>query len=434
MKKPTRKNISSTNLIRVLKEIGRLSFKETETGGTYDFDLAISFLRGEGLDKNIIDQPADKRIGTGLPLNSERSVYSWLSNIVVRGLSIDIDSKPIGKELTGRSFQSAMLHIENCQFSMSDSNMPSFSFPWSGNFRFYRNELKYVGKYPEICTWIFVFGNNSRVAFVENKFHSGSIQINAIAAGTIGSNSPPNKLQHLLFLGNKGIGELQLNCRAGYYEFRGGNRIDQLDLLPGLKIRKDRPEHRFSFYFGPREKIDPDFHHNRHHRILFLFLRERANKKQDSQIVRTLDKYLDRIDYSLTKDQGIRFKDVKNDRTELAQWLGHWQDRFLYGWRKLSSDFYRSWLRPLSAMVLGYLILNAVPWLVVDGFTCSDYIAFCLRSPNKIPFYTDELRLILQSQYDCLPNWRKNILGFVGFLQAISLAMFAIAFRRAIAR
>lgn len=426
MNKKTRRDISSTNLIRVLKEVDRLSCtKKTKSGRSYDYDLAIPFLRGEGLDKNIIHRRTDKGIGTGLPLNSERSTYAWLSNIIVRNLSVDIDSNAIGKEFTEWESAPVMLHFEDCGFENSRSSFPTFVFPWSGAFRFYRNEFKNAGK-PETGCWLFVFGHDSRVMFDKNEFHSVNVQINS---SPVQDHALQDGLDRLSFIGNKGISELQPNCHAKYYEFSGGNRIGQLDLGLGSRLPDNSGGREFSFYFGPREKIDPDFHYNRHHRELFLFLRERANKKQDSQIVRTLDRCLERIEYSLIKDQEIRLKEAGR-----SIWLEYWQDRTLYAMRRLTSDFHRSWLRPLVMIVFGYLGLNAVPWFVIDGFTCSDWISFSLRSIHKVPFYVDGLSEMYGSQYTCLSKNSKNVLRLVGFIQPIWLALLGLVLRKTIAK
>ena len=429
MRKRARENISWYDLIQVLKEFSRLSYKKTDSGGSYDFDRAIPFLRREGLDKNIIEQRRDTGIGKGspLPLNSEKSIYSWmLNNVVVRNLSVDIESRSKSEQLTEwKPDFAAMLHFENCRFN-SDSSMLAFVFPWSGAIRFYRNEFKDTDE-SGIVYWLFNFGHGSQVTFVKNRFHSVNVQIRShpveeqIKIELIG-------LNHLSLLGNKGIGDLQLYCHSEYYELSGVNRIDRLELGKPHSNNDNDKEREFSFYFGPQEKIDPGFHHNRHHRKLFLSLRERANKNQDSQTVRTLDKWLDRIEYSLIRDQGIRLRDG------MFVWLGYWQDRALHAWRRYTSDFYRSWARPLVMIVFGYLALNAVPWFVVDGFTVSDYVSFSLRPINKIPFYTDGLSDIYESQYPCLSYYSKNVLSLAGITQTLWLAVWGIALRKAIAR
>ena len=85
-------------------------------------------------------------------------------------------------------------------------------------------------------------------------------------------------------------------------------------------------------------------------------MREFGVKKQDVELVNALGKQLNRIEYFLTKEQKVSF------RVSRSEWIGYWQDRTLYAWRRWSSDFYRSWLRPLFIGVLGYVALNALPW------------------------------------------------------------------------
>ena len=73
MGEKSRKNISSSDLIQVLQEVGKKSYiNKTATSSSYDFDLAIPFLREHDLDRHICFPSRDKK---RFPLNSEREMY-----------------------------------------------------------------------------------------------------------------------------------------------------------------------------------------------------------------------------------------------------------------------------------------------------------------------------------------------------------------------
>ena len=83
-----------------------------------------------------------------------------------------------------------------------------------------------------------------------------------------------------------------------------------------------------------------------------------------------MDRHLERIDYFLNKSQDSPH--VK----DYGACIEYWQDRILYGWRRWSSDFYRSWLRPLIVILVSYIVLNAVPALFFDGYSISHGLSF----------------------------------------------------------
>ena len=215
-------------------------------------------------------------------------------------------------------------------------------------------------------------------------------------------------LHNVSLLGNKGIENLRFRCNAEYYVFRGMNHINCLGFN---EFDSDSQNLNTKIYLGPREKIDPHFHHSLQHRSMFLSMREFAGKKQDTRLVNSLDKQLDRIEYFLTKEQEVSW------RTDGRQWLEYWQDRILYAWRRWSSDFYRSWLRPLIMVVLGYMALNALPWFLFESFTISDWAEFSLRPIQKIPFYAETLSELFEDKYNNISRGGKIFLGFIGLFQ-----------------
>ena len=121
-------------------------------------------------------------------------------------------------------------------------------------------------------------------------------------------------------------------------------------------------------------------------------------------------------------------------RVNGSEWLEYWQDRLLYAWRRWSSDYYRSWFRPLLIGVLGYVVLNAFPWIWIEEFTVSDWIAFSLRRIDRLPFYTVGLEELHESVYKSLSPGSKNWLRFIGLLQVIWVTMWGFAFSKSIRR
>ena len=163
-----------------------------------------------------------------------------------------------------------------------------------------------------------------------------------------------------------------------------------------------------------------------HHRALFLEIRDIAGQKNDSLLVNALDKHLDRIEYFIIQHQDVSYK---NDG---RYWFEYWQDRILYEWRRWSSDFYRSWIRPLSVGILGYLTLNIVPCFYFDKFLFYEWLEFSLRPINQIPFYVEGLESMFGTNFEEILTKEMLILRFVGLLQVVWVAIWAFAFAKSI--
>lgn len=461
-----RKDISFSDLIRVLQEVDKKSLvKKSSTSSSYDLDLTIPFLRKNGLDRHICFPSFEK----GLPRNSERGTYNWIDNILIRNLDIKLDSLDANLDWSGQSSlnptSSAAWHFEECRFEPGSPNTARIHFPRLGSFRFYKNEFDF-GDSRGMRSWAFIFAGRSRVIFQKNDFKNSYILIvyslpeedsdvqellwQGRKAYAVRDNSydeamvrkkyqlpesvrlitPYAESRHLgldslSFLGNRGIDNLHLRCNANSYVFRGINYINFL--------RFEEPYSNFpnldgKIYIGPRERIDPHFHYPLHHRSLFSSMKEFAGKKQDAHLVNVLNKHLDQIEYFLTKDQEVSFF---SDR---SKWFEYWQDRILYAWRRWSSDFYRSWLRPLSIGVLGYVMFNAFPCFWIDSFTSSDWVAFSLRPVSQIHLYTGSLEALCGDEYKYLPLRSKNWLSLIGLLQMAWIAVWGFAFSKSIKR
>ena len=131
---------------------------------SYDFNLAIPFLREHDLDTHIcFPRPPSRKI---VPLNSEKNVYDPIYNIVIRNLNIQLAGKFIEDlDADWEPTCDAKWHFEECRFEPKSSpNIASTLFPWMGDFRFYKNVFDF-GDGDGMRAWLFRFGNNSRVLF-----------------------------------------------------------------------------------------------------------------------------------------------------------------------------------------------------------------------------------------------------------------------------
>ncbi len=423
--KPALKTIKFSKLIEVFREICELSsIQRSKQSWKYDFDLSLTFLESRSLDKHITF--ASRNFKT-LPLNSERHLYE-MNDIVIRNLQINLDDQKgltIHDDWHPLSF--AKWHFENCHFASSSVNMWHIGFPWRGSFRFYKNDFDFPLRHPG-GRWSFGFAEGSKILFQGNDFKRNNAQIGFTTSGTDRDatdreHSTRHRLGNLSLVGNKGIQELLVLEGCPSVLFSGMNRIEKLSLSQlseGGQIRN------VTVYFGPREKIDSQFHYCMHHRRLFMSVKDLAAMNHDTRQENVLDKQLERIEYFFNKEQ---------DTPSPADYrisIEYWQDRVLYAWRRWSSDFYRSWLRPLSMIVLGYMLLNAIPVLFIDTFSLSQWIELTLRPISDIARYEEKVSQILSSDYAMVSVSERNILRLVGLIEVIWIAMWSFAFAKAI--
>ena len=427
--------------------------------------MAHPFLKAEGLLDHVFSySPRGRSLRI---LNSERQLYD-MNNLIFRNLDIRLEThwslrKPF---IWSSNPLWVKWHFEYCWFQSSSLNMETIAFGWRGNFRFHKNEFDFRNS-REMRPWLVIFEDGIGVQMQGNDFKNNMVSIRYIASKedsgvqelawermtaqfvkdssyyadmirkkyglpeTARLYMPHWKsrrpgLRNLSFLGNIGVSRLQLECHAETYDFRGVNCVDHLSFKELESDSQDGLD--FDIYLGPREKIDPHFDNPLHHRHLFLTLRELASNRQDTRLASTLDKQIDRIDYFLTKEQEVSF------RVDWKGWIEYWQDRLLYEWRRLSSDFYRSWLRPLTMFILGYVALNLLPILWIEQFTLHDWLSFSLRPINRMPFYTTELQEMFQPEYQSLSFESKNWLRLVGLIQVIWIALWGFAFSRSVKR
>ena len=460
-RKLSQREVSDSELIQVLEKINELSIvSKSANNMTYDFERSDQYLKDVCLYKNIRFPKRDHQL---YPINSERHLYD-ISNIVISNLTITLKSDLHFKFQDNRSpLSGAKWHFEKCQFISESPNMRALLFPWIGTFRFFHNTFSF----PEsggMRAWIFNFKDFSRVLFQENNFSECTIQLGQSISESDSSvekiswdgresylvkddtyyeymirkeHQIPDKipliiphaqtrhlgLNNVSFLGNKKISTLNLICISETLIFRGGNEVNSLSIeekffeLPNSRL-----------YFGFRENIDPNFHFANHHRTIFLKMRDMASRRQDAFLESVAERQLDRIEYYFAKEQ--RFAIRKYPR----QWIGILQDRARYAWRRWSSDFYRSWLRPLVMLVLGYVLLNAVPFSYLDSFSISAWVAFSFRPISRLAFYSQELELMFPSDYAQLSTTAQNVLRIVGYSQVTWIALWGFALGKSIKR
>lgn len=423
--KPKLKSVNLSDLVDVLEQICRLSIvTQSEKSSSWDYDRCIPFLEENGLYKNItfVSRPHKS-----LPPNSERHLYE-MNNIIIRNLDLKLDNRSGWSEVSEwKPLSYAKWHFENCQFTASSSNMWTIDFPWRGSFRFYKNRFDFQ-KERIVGYWLFVFENGSRVLFQSNDFSGDSVQTRSVSSvkdGGAEGDGVIRALSAISFVGNRGISDLKLLEGYSSIAFTGMNRIESLWLQ---EISEFNDAQGKTVFFGPREKVDQNFHYCLQHRKLFQTLKNFAAANHDLRQVSVLDKQIERIEYHLNKDQDIPLV------VDFRIWIEYWQDRMLYAWRRWSSDFYKSWMRPLLMVIVGYMILNAMPWFFLDGFSVSHWIEFNFRPIGELPNYEESLSRIVGIEYRQVSPFRKNILRFVGLVEVVWIAMWSFSFARAIRR
>lgn len=458
--KKTRKSVSSDELREILEIVHTKCYERNKNESwSFDPDLARPFLNERGLSDHVVLFQFKP-----YPLNSEKHKYDTL-NLILKNLHIELDCNLEWREDSRWVSDSPSIkwHFEQCGFRASSPNMQTIRFDWMGEFRFFDNTFEFSGSGGR--TWLLVFTGGSSVLFQTNDFRDSSIQI----PHTLSNETLPKRklswgktdayivkddsfyqamirrnyglpesvqlkilrefsepfgvgLERISFIGNRGIDRLLFRCQASNYVFDGINSVNHL----GFTELDSEFDELKSIYFSSRERIDPFFHHVRHHRRLFLSMRKFGVKNHDNELVKALEKQLIRIEYFLTKEQKPPF------RLDCREWLGYWQDRLLQAWRRWSADFYKSWSRPLTMVILGYLIFNAFPMFWIDGFSITDWLAFSLRRIDKVPFFTAGLAEFHRELYDSLTLRSQNWLRLIGLLQVVWVTMWGFAFSKAI--
>lgn len=427
------KKITITDLVSVLQHVCQISFiTRSEESATYDFDLSLPFLTENDLEKHISFEARKRKT---LPLNSERHLYE-LNNIIIRNLHIELNNRSAWEAYDDwEPLSLAKWHFENCYFDASGSSTYALYFPWFGSFRFYKNDFDFrSGGFGG--HWLFVFQTGSRIWFQRNNFENHHIQTRCVPTklepdDSERAGSEVRASASISFIGNWAISSLDILEGYASIAFTGMNQIESLWFMRMSDTTNlDNTTHGQEpvVYFGPREKIDRNFHHCLKHRRMFQYLRRLAATSHDTRQLVVLDKQIDRIEYFLNKEQDTP------SLVDFRIWIEYWQDRLLYAWRRWSSDFYRSWMRPLLLIVLGYMVMNAVPALVIDSFSLSHWFELTLRPIGEIAKFEQSLNRIVGNDYDRLSSFNKMSFKLLGLIQVIWIAMWSFAFARSIKR
>ena len=339
-----------------------------------------------------------------------------------------------------------ILHFENCHFLMS-GNIDETGINFVPKFDdFYpRESFCFIGNtYTGRCS--FSFPSWSSVVFNKNHFTDIIIKIN---------DSNETKCISLEFKGNR-FRELNLDFPFPFEHpinchFVGDNKIDILkwnqlvDRREGGhigKVVKYDDVHEYNLLnisFERSEKIGWGWLNTRNvkkyieilrdMKNLFVRLKNLAHVRGDIGQENIIASYISIIEYA----------GVKNSKW-YKSWRG-WQDWLLLGWRWMSSRFYTSWIRPISLLLLGYFVLNSIPfiWAEFDKIkevSCGKYWNFCVYTPAKIFLYADNLREILG---DCAyANLKSEFLfgevglRMIGIFRLIWIWLCGAAFRNAI--
>ena len=277
---------------------------------TVDPDLAKAYLTGLKLNNHIIGFQPRRKYFAEYP--EHRTLYG-LENVIVCDLTIQYDyngfsRKDLSWEIEGTTWAPISgfhWHFRRCIFK-DLSSISHLSFLWANNFRFESCEFDFKTN-PEARNIALCFSIGSNVRFSHNDFGEARLQIQCAA------DSKTETLASISFLGNSHLRGLDFVCRAIHYQFRESNEVSRL-------VFSDTEEE-FAVDLGAFERIDRRFLEPEHHRRLFLMMRTKATRREDKQIERVLDSYIEEIDYHLLRIHRVREKWLEYSQTRTLAFL-----------------------------------------------------------------------------------------------------------------
>ena len=401
-----RGNLSAGQFIAILTEFNRLIVaKVDESSMSTSTDRATSYLERQGLTDHItvfkkpifeIHRVGQELSGYGIEnISIERLDIAFDKEV---NLNVDVESLKIGPT-RWMPVEHFNWHFKCCRFSGLRTS--SLSFTWARGFRF--DDCSFLFNAPLGARNLALhFGENSDVVFSRVYFGGSRFQIQTHESAL-----------SIELYGNSGIDILSIFGAAKHFRLNGTNRVNWLTLAQSESTDMDIVE------IGAFEQIDRSFQRPDHHRQLFLELRRKASGREDSRQVYILDAYIDEIDYCLLKAQRVRGM--------WRRWL-YLQKRALYWLRKWTSNFHRSWFRPVSAMIIGYAALNLLPPLFVESATVvGDWLRLCA---NPLSRTSEHMAQILGKSYTDASGFVKIGIDYVSLSKILWLAGWGIVFRK----
>ncbi len=338
-----------------------------------------------------------------------------------------------------------VLQFEDCRFTIDDIDTTRIHFSplfypvdSSSSFRFIENDIN--------CS--FSFPDYSEVTFIGNQGTQISIQRHSVLRETykygISLEFKKNNIKRL-DLDFPFPSDYPISCY-----FAGSNKIAVLMWSQLIDSRNFDPYGNLSNYgstvdfdsfkivFRRSEHIGKTLLKARYlrrgysslyydMRYLFLVLKNIARMKDDTEQMSIIGSYIMLIEYAQIK------YDFKYEGWYRC--YSEWQNWVLLGWRKISSNYYMSWLRPTIFLVGGYLFFNLAPFLILwlHGlrFDYIGYWEFCLASPTTIPFYTTTLETILgKDRFGELLWLVKEVwFDFLGILRILWMTLWGYALK-----
>ena len=402
----TRHSLSARQFVDILTDFNRLIVaKVNERSMSVDTDRAMPYLERRGLRDHIT--VFKKPVAEIHRVGQHHSGYG-IVNISVEMLDITFHKEinldvPLESWKVGSSkwipVQNFNWQFKDCRFSGLRTS--SLSFGWARGFRF--DDCLFQFNVTHGRNLALHFMDNSVVVFSQVDFGGSRFQIQTHESAL-----------SIEFYGNSGIDVLDIAGSSRHFRLNGTNHVNYLSLLHS-EFSLETVE------LGAFERIDRLFLRPDHHRQLFLELRRRASEREDGRQANILDAYIDEIDYCLLKAQRVRGLG--------ARWL-YLQNRVLFSIRKWTSNFHRSWCRPVAAMTVGYTVLNALPPLFVESTAIvEDWLRLCANPLSRTSGHMEQL---LGESYAKASDLVKIGIDYVSLIKILWMAGWGIVLRKVV--
>ena len=380
-----RKRVTCDELSRYLNiEDDAVWKKEDRRGGVGDFlDGCIKWSKSDGSG-----------------IRGKKRWFASGTSIWVRDLDIELEADDCGDVDMeyGRGTEGTVdLSFENCFFTSEDAWTTGIKF--IPKFENTNINDSYIETYfifskntSDLDPCSFSFPGFSEVIFSQNDFKEIVVERNIVV--------DPQKFSEgdmvLKFMGNK-FERLDLDFPFPFkYPVKFSFLDNEIDFLNWDEVvcRRRRASSNFVRSVGYDDVQEYSWlgiHFDRNKiisgdRDLFILLRKLAIERKDMSQEKIIDSYISMIEYTEIKK---------------SKWYKTWEGiekMILLGWRRWSSNFYMSWLRPLVFLFYGYLIFNAIPMLWIDDYSWREWLEFSFLSPKAIYDYAGNLGNLLEPE------------------------------------